>query len=87
MVEGLHAVQADDAQAVAIVCIRVRRGRVGSMTPAHQLDAAGRGPYWCDQTRKFSREIRVLDGKILCGECPTQVLGMSGLYGRVVGLE
>ena len=87
MDEALSATAArETADLVEVVCIHVPRGRPGNTTPAHQLDA-GRGPYWCDKTRKFSREIRVLTGHVFCSECSAPVIGMIGVYGEVIGVE
>jgi hypothetical protein len=84
MVESVPAPILEDV--VPIVSIHVPRGKMANTKQPHQLEK-GRGPYWCDKTKKFSRDIRVLDGHVFCSECPTPVIGMSGILGEVMTVE
>ena len=78
---------ADDAEPLDLVIVLVPKGRSPSEKPGHQLDQ-GKGPYWCPETHRFYREVRVLSPHLLCAGCPSTVGGTrKGVLGRVVGVE
>ena len=75
-----------EARVVPITSIRLMRGEIAGTRKPHEL-LNGRGPYWCDKTKKFTREVRVLDGHAFCSECPTQIIGVRGILGLVTGVD